>query len=119
MTAGYKILAALLVVAAALGGSFYAGWHFKGTSDDAKADRELVAAIVKDGARVRTIDGVTVTINADFETNLTLYVATAKANAQEQAHVIAQFPSLAQCRLPDDLVRLRADQAAASAALAR
>lgn len=115
----YKLLAGLLLAVAILGGTYYAGYHAKATSDEAKANKALADAILADGARVKAIDAGTIAINTTFQTDLTVYVKPAQANAEEQRHVIESTPSLAQCSLPADLVRLRADQAAASAALAR
>jgi len=115
----YKVLGGLLLAIGILGGTYYAGYHAKGASDEAKASKDLANAILADGARVKTIDAGTIAINTTFQTDLTVYVKPAQANAEEQRHVIESTPSLAACPMPADLVRLRADQAAASAALAR
>lgn len=115
----YKLALYALGVIGLLGSSYYLGYHAAKTMGELVATRQLADAIVKDGARVKTIDAGTIAINTTFQTDLTVYVKPAQANAEEQRHVIESTPSLAQCSLPADLVRLRADQAAASAALAR
>ena len=115
----YKLAGIALAVILALGGSFYAGWHAKGISDDTAATKALSKAILDDGARVKTIDAGTIAINTTFQTDLTVYVKPAQANAEEQRHVIESTPSLAACPIPAELGRLRQQQADASAALAR
>lgn len=114
----YKLLGGILLACAVLGGTYYAGYHAKGASDEAKANKDLADALLADGARVRTIDAGTIAINTTFQTDLTVYVNPARANAEEQRHVIESTPSLGQCSLPADLGRLRQQQADASAALA-
>lgn len=118
MSIVYKALGGLvLAIALLLGGKAWGAHEQK----DKDATADLAAynkAVTADSLRVRSIDTGTLKLDVDYHAAITLVIKTQSANVEEQAHVIQSTPSLAQCQLPADLVRLRSEQAAASAALA-
>lgn len=114
----YKSSAGLMLAVALLFGGKLWGAHQQREKD---ATADLAAynkAVTTDSLRVRSIDTGTLKLDVDYHAAITLVIKTQSANVEEQAHVIHSTPSLAQCQLPADLVRLRSEQAAASAALA-
>ncbi len=114
----YKAAAGMLLAVALLFGGKLWGAHQQREKD---ATADLAAynkAVTADLLRVTKIDTGTLKFDVDYHAAITLVIKTQSANVEEQAHVIQSTPSLAQCQLPADLVRLRREQAATSAELA-
>lgn len=110
-----KLCAAIL----ALGAMYALGYATKGHRDDLAALKAYNDQALADQARVTKIDLGTEKIATTFHVELQVIRTGQAKNVEDQDHAIAQAPTLAQCQLPADLVRLRGEQAAASAALAR
>ncbi len=109
-----KLLAGFLAIAAV----FILGWTTKGHRDELEALQDANKAALVDAARVTKIDLGTGKIETTFHVELQVIRTEQAKNVEEQDNAITQDPSLAQCQLPADLIRLRGEQAAASAALA-
>lgn len=109
----YKLIAAFL----ALAGVFLLGWNTKGHRDELEAIQDANKAALVDAARVTKIDLGTEKIQTTFHVELQVIRTEQAKNVEEQDNAITQDPSLAQCQLPADLVRLRGEQATASEAL--
>ncbi len=109
-----KLVAALL----ALGASFLLGWSTKGHRDELAAVQAYNREALADAARVTRIDLGTEHLQTVFHVELQVLRTEQAKNVEEQGHAIDNAPNLAQCQLPAELIRLRGEQAAASAALA-
>jgi hypothetical protein len=99
---------------ALLGAAFFSGKYVRGRDD---ADADVADSIKRDQAdevRVRTIDGLTISGDIHYTTEITYQRAVQAQNVKEQANAIAANPDLAACHLPTDLVRLRGEQVEAS-----
>jgi hypothetical protein len=107
-----------LVAIGLLVGSYFAGSYVRGRDDaDDQMVKDNVAAIA-DQVRVRTLDGITLSGDLHFTTEITYYRATMARNADDQHHAIEASPELHACPMPADLVRLRREQVEASARIA-
>jgi hypothetical protein len=109
-----KLLAAFLALVA----SFALGFATKGHIDGLESLKAENAAALADSARVTRIDLGSQKIETTFHVELKVIRQDQAKNVEEQDNAITQDPTLAQCKLPADLVRLRGEQAASSAAIA-
>ncbi len=109
----------LSVAILALTAAYVLGYATKGHRDDLAALKAYNDQALADQARVTKIDLGTEKIATTFHVELQVIRTGQAKNVEDQDHAIAQVPTLAQCQLPSDLVRLRGEQAAASASLAR
>lgn len=110
----YKLIGAVLALMA----TFLLGWTTKGHRDELEALHDANKAALVDAARVTKIDLGTGKIETTFHVELQVIRTEQAKNVEEQDNAITQDPSLAMCQLPADLIRLRGEQAAASATLA-
>lgn len=109
-----KAAAAIMALVA----TFLLGFATKGHRDDLASLKAENAAALADSARVTKIDLGSQKIETVFHVELQVIRRAQAKNVEEQDNAITQDPTLAQCKLPADLVRLRGEQAASSAALA-
>lgn len=121
-----EILAIIVVlIALAFGAGEWHG-HHRGWDGGVTHEQTTIAAaqlhatqdLAAHQARVAAADQNTLKIDYQFTADHARLKALQAANVQEQQHAIAQTPRLVQCALPADVVRLRQQQAAASAAIA-
>lgn len=109
-----KAAAAILALVA----TFLLGFATKGHRDELASLKAENAAALADSSRVTKIDLGSQKIETVFHVELRVIRQAQAKNVDEQDNAITKDPTLAQCKLPADLVRLRGEQAASSAALA-
>lgn len=121
-----EILAIVVaLIALALGVGEWHG-HHRGWDGGVAHEQTTIAAaqlqatqdLAAHQARVVAADQNTLKIDYQFTADHARLKAVQVVNVQEQQHAIAKTPSLVQCALPAAVVRLRQQQAAASAAIA-
>lgn len=121
MSRGWLAFGALLALIAAAAGGFAYGVHVTRTAwhlSDSRRQAQDYKAQIREQARVHATDLTTDAIDTHLAVQLARLKDVAPSHQEITRHALAQAPDLHRAVLPAALVRLRREQAQASAAIA-